>query len=87
MNTDFQRKGAKTQSRREDGFSLTPRFSRVSNAGEIDKPFQRFIRAASKPLKRFVQLCGINTRLKPGVNERRVAEVVKDIWTTEGDLR
>jgi hypothetical protein len=48
--------------------SLTHRFSRVTKAQTIKKPFQRFLRASGKPLKRFAGHTIANTRLKPGVN-------------------
>ena len=55
----------------ESGFlSLAPGFSQVVGAGEDEKPFQRFLRAGSKPLKRFTRHAIVNTRLKPGANER-----------------
>jgi hypothetical protein len=51
--------------------SLTPGFSQVSGAGGLEKPFQRFLRASKKPLKRFACHTVAYTRLKPGVNEKR----------------
>jgi len=57
------------QRRKRIWFSLTPGFSQVPDASEMAKPFQRFLRAGCKPLKRFA-VAGINlTRLKPGVND------------------
>ena len=55
--------------------SLTPGFSQVTDAGKMDKPFQRFIRTGSKPLKRFARHAVANTRLKLGVNERLRCDV------------
>jgi hypothetical protein len=50
---------AKMQSRKEIRSSLTPGFSQVSDASGMAKPFQRFARIGSNPI-----------RLKPGVSER-----------------
>ncbi len=56
----------------ESGFlSLAPGFSQVVDAGEGEKPFQRFLRAGGKPLKRFARHTVVNTRLKPGANEKK----------------
>ena len=49
--------------------SLAPGFSQVSDARRIKKPFQRFLCAGGKPLKRFTGRTSANTRLKPGANE------------------
>jgi len=56
------------QRRKKIQLSLTPGFSQVPDVAETGKPFQRFLRAGSKPLKRFAQVCAKFTRLKPGVN-------------------
>jgi hypothetical protein len=69
MNMNLQRKDAKAQRREEARLSLTPGFSQVSGGGGVEKPFQRFLRAGSKPLKRFAHHNTVNTRLKPGANE------------------
>ena len=65
----IQRKDAKTQRREEIRLSLAPGFSQVSDADKREKPFQRFLWAGSKPLKRFACHAVVNTRLKPGANE------------------
>jgi hypothetical protein len=65
----IQRKDAKMPSRKEICFSLTPGFSQAPDAIEMEKPFQRFLRARCKPLKRFAWISGKFTRLRPGVNE------------------
>ena len=57
------------QRRKEIRFSLTPGFSQVPEGSEKEKPFQRFLRAGCKPLKRFARISFLLTRLKPGVNE------------------
>jgi hypothetical protein len=69
MNMNLQRKDAKAQRREEARLSLTPGFSQVSAGGEVEKPFQRFLRAGGNPLKRFALYNTVNTRLKPGANE------------------
>ena len=51
-----------------DSLSLAPGFSRVSAAGEIVQPLQRFL-GDLKPLKRLGFRCRRYTRLKPGANE------------------
>jgi hypothetical protein len=55
--------------RKEILFSLTPGFSQVPGATEMEKPFERFLCARCKPLKRFAWISDKFTRLKPGVNE------------------
>jgi hypothetical protein len=55
--------------------SLAPRFSEVLSAGVVRKPFQRFLRAGCKPLKRFARSPVAGTRLKPGANERETLAV------------
>jgi hypothetical protein len=67
----------------ESGFlSLAPGFSQVSGADKIDKPFQRFLRAGGKPVKRFTGHAVVNTRLKPGANERSRSIVPSDLCGT-----
>ena len=48
--------------------SLTPGFSPVKDVSECKKPFQRFLAARVKPLKRFPDFADTNTGLKPGAN-------------------
>ena len=57
--------------------SLAPRFSEVLSAGELGKPFQRFLRAGCKPLKRFAGGLVADTRLKPDANEREALAVAQ----------
>jgi hypothetical protein len=70
VNAIFQHRDAEAQRRDEILFSLAPGFSQVIDADGMGKPFQRFLRAGSKPLKRFVRHAVVNTRLKPGANEK-----------------
>src|SRR6266446_1619443 len=57
--------------------SLAPCFSEVLSAGELGKPFQRFLRAGCKPLKRFARSLVADTRLKPGANKREAFAVAQ----------
>jgi hypothetical protein len=54
--------------------SLAPGFSQVIGADESEKPFQRFLRAGCKPLKRFEHHTIVNTWRKPGANQRKGLE-------------
>jgi hypothetical protein len=49
--------------------SLTPGFSQVLLPGRHEKPFQRFLVAQDKPLKRFGRRVLRDTQLQLGVNE------------------
>jgi len=80
----IQRKDTKTQ-RRNDFFvhahrcnlsPLAPGFSQVSSVVVPAKPFQRFLSADAKPLKRFVPPTVVNTRLKLGANQIMVRNTV-----------
>jgi hypothetical protein len=54
------------------GVSLTPGFSRVIEAMAFGNRFNGFRSTSLKPLKRFSISPAIDTRLKPGVNEKNV---------------
>jgi hypothetical protein len=73
MKNIFQRKDAKTPSRKEVHFSLTLGFSQVLSACGMEKPFQRFLRLCRKPLKRILWRSTESTPLKWGVNEMTAA--------------
>jgi hypothetical protein len=83
--SNFEEIVAAMRRQSESGFlSLAPGFSQVSRADRMEKPFQRFLRASNKPLKRFAYHAAVNTRLKPGANERprRGMEVPRDLCGT-----
>ena len=55
-------------------FSLTPCFSWGFMDVGNSQPFQRFLVAPGKPLKRFGFIATLGTHLKQGVNERILAD-------------
>jgi hypothetical protein len=58
----------------QQSISLTPGFSRVSNAVRIQKPFQRFLPRGLKTVETVsTEHLVPNTWLKPGVNESTVS--------------
>jgi hypothetical protein len=78
MKFVFNRRDAKAQRREAVGFievcfSLTPGFSQVLGVRGMEEPFQRFLRAYCKPLKRLLSRAAESTPLKWGVNEMTVA--------------
>ena len=66
----------------ESSLSLAPGFSRVLKRGRAPSRFNGFLHS-EKPLKRFRHPPTLNTRLKPGANEKgaRVMPVQPEVHT------